>query len=425
MTDALSLKCNLSNIYALTTSKSKLKLLIDIEADRKAPAVRPPLNLALAIDRSASMQESQKLDNVKSAAKFILEKLKEDDFISIIDFGSEVNVLVPAQKVTAPADIISRIETIRPKGATNLYGALSQSKTEINKNRNDRMVNRIILLSDGEATEGETSDEKLTELGRSLRVEKIAVTTLGVGEDYDEVILSAISQESGGNHYFIRNPEQISGIFLEEINSLLSLVARDVELKIIFSPWVTIEQLNQRYKISISGNTASIKLDDMDKGRKQPIIIALELTPQRPSKAKLADVKLTYKLAASGTGEEISEEVFINFVQDTNLIRQGINREVLKQWEILRGVQEVQELISLGKTQKLSGAELVSKLENIGRTMIRYSPVVAKDIMEIAEKTAKFNGVTSLVSKEVMSKTIKFQQGQAIMEAQKEGETKA
>lgn len=412
MPELLGVSCQLSNLYALSSSMSKIKLLVDLNTRSRVEGRRSPVNLVLAVDRSASMQEAGKLEFVKEAAGFIVDKMDSGDVVSVVDFGSQVNVLVPACQVDDKQVIKNSIAQIRPKGATNMHGALSVSREQIAVYSDPSRVNRILLLSDGEATEGITEDEALRELARGMKDDGVAVTTLGVGEDYDEEILADISSVSGGNHYFIGDLQQMAGIFAEEMSRLLAIVAKEIVLEVAFSPFAVLEKLNKRYDMDLSPGVARFRLDDMEGGRHQPVMMALELKGKPAGKATLATVTVTYRdIVGTGDVITVSEEIPVEFVDSSARLREGINREVLKQWEILRGVQEAQAIVQLGKTQKLTSAQVVHQLEDIGRTMIRYNPVVAKDIMEIAEKTAKFQGVTSAVSKEAMQKTAKFQQG--------------
>ncbi len=412
MSELLSVSCQLSNTYALTASMSKIKLLVELGTRTRVEGRRSPLNLVLAIDRSASMQEARKLEFVKEAAGFIIDKMNNGDVVSVVDFGSEVNVLVPAVQVVNKEEIKHKVDGIRPKGATNLHGALTISRDEVMKYRDPTRVNRVLLLSDGEATEGITGDEAFMSLAKEMKEAGIAVTTLGVGEDYDEEILADISSLSGGNHYFIGDPQQMSGIFAEELSHLLAIVANEISMDVTFEPFVTLEKLNKRYDMDLSPGAARFRLDDMEGGGRQPVIMALEIKGKVPGKAALATVTVTYRDVADADDlKTVEEKVYVEFIESSAKLREGINREVLKQWEILRGVQEALEIVQLGKTQKLSSSQVVSQLEDIGRTMIRYNPIVAKEIIEIAEKTAKYQGVTSAVSKEAMQKTTKFQQG--------------
>ena len=412
MPELLGVSCQLSNLYALSSSMSKIKLLVDLNTRSRVEGRRSPVNLVLAVDRSASMQEAGKLEFVKEAAGFIVDKMDSGDVVSVVDFGSQVNVLVPACQVDDKQVIKNSIAQIRPKGATNMHGALSISREQIAAYSDPSRVNRILLLSDGEATEGITEDEALRELAKGIKDDGVAVTTLGVGEDYDEEILADISSVSGGNHYFIGDLQQMAGIFAEEMSRLLAIVAKEIVLEVAFSPFAALEKLNKRYDMDLSPGMARFRLDDMEGGRHQPVMMALELKGKPAGQATLATVTVTYRdIVGTGDLVTVSEEIPVEFVDSSARLREGINREVLKQWEILRGVQEAQEIVQLGKTQKLTSAQVVHQLEDIGRTMIRYNPVVAKDIMEIAEKTAKFQGVTSAVSKEAMQKTAKFQQG--------------
>ena len=93
-------------------------------------------------------------------------------------------------------------------------------------------MNRVILLSDGQANVGPKSATELGELGMSLGKEGISVTTIGLGAGYNEDLMANLAGYSDGNHAFVENAEDLVRIFNYEFGDVLSVVAQDLVIRI-------------------------------------------------------------------------------------------------------------------------------------------------------------------------------------------------
>ncbi|MGD8236004.1 MAG: VWA domain-containing protein, partial [Chromatiales bacterium] len=141
---------------------------------------RTPANVALVLDESGSMT-GEKLEEAKEAALLAVDLLNGDDILSIISYDSHVKVLVPATRVADKSDIRRAIRAMKAGGQTALFAGVSKGAREIRKFIDKERVNRIILLSDGQANVGPSTTTELGELGMSLGKEGISVTTIGLG----------------------------------------------------------------------------------------------------------------------------------------------------------------------------------------------------------------------------------------------------
>ena len=56
------------------------------------------------------------------------------------------------------------------------------------------------------------------------------MTTVGVGTDYNEDLMTRLAQNSDGNSYFVESSYDLPRIFATELGDVLSVVARKVQL---------------------------------------------------------------------------------------------------------------------------------------------------------------------------------------------------
>ena len=193
--------------------------------------VRPAVNLAIVLDRSGSMT-GDKLSKAKEAAIEALRRLSPEDIFSLVVYDHNVRTIVPAQSAGNVEWIEGRIRNIRSGGNTALFGGVSQGAAEVRKYIGSPYVHRVILLSDGLANVGPSTPDDLGRLGTALIKENISVTTVGVGTDYNEDLMTRLAQNSDGNSYFVESSYDLPRIFASELGDVLSVVAKKVQLRI-------------------------------------------------------------------------------------------------------------------------------------------------------------------------------------------------
>src|SRR6185436_579493 len=117
---------------------------------------RTPVNVAIVLDKSGSMA-GEKLRKAKEAAIVSIDRLGPNDIVSVIAYDQTVEVLVPATKVSDRLALHRAIERLSADGNTALFAGVSKGAAEVRKFLDPHRVNRIILLSDGQANIGPSS----------------------------------------------------------------------------------------------------------------------------------------------------------------------------------------------------------------------------------------------------------------------------
>src|SRR5205085_10433973 len=210
------------NRYALATGNSRERVLVQVAASGMLAGRRLPLNLALVIDRSGSM-EGEPLEYVKRACAHVVDLLEPNDILSIVTFEDRADVVMPARRVINKALIKEHVNRIEPGNTTNLFEGIVAGASQVSSVRSEAYVNRIMLLTDGEPTAGTKDFPSIVGCVAEQKSRGISLTALGFGPDYNEELLAGMARRSGGNYYYISRPELIPEVFRKELDTLLTI----------------------------------------------------------------------------------------------------------------------------------------------------------------------------------------------------------
>lgn len=289
---------------------------------------RPPVNLSVVLDRSGSMA-GQKLEHAKEAAIAALRRLDSQDVFSLIAYSTAVETVIPAQSVANAEDLERQIRAIGSSGNTNLFGGVNQGASEVRRHLADkRYTPRIILLSDGLANVGPSSPEELGRLGAALVKEGISVTTVGVGDDYNEDLMTQLSQKSDGNTYFVEASQDLPRIFAAELGDVLSVVARKVTIEITCPQGIRPIRIIGRDG-RLSGQQAEIFLNQLYGGQSKYVLLEVEVPPTVAAQTRqLAAARCTYENAVDNASRESRALVAATFTSNPTEVVAQVNKPV-------------------------------------------------------------------------------------------------
>ena len=302
---------------------------VTLEAPEVSRSDRPPVNLCLVLDRSGSMS-GDKMERAKEAAIEAVRRLSASDIVSLVIYDHEVETIVPAQSAANIEWIEARIRQIQTGGNTALYGGVSQGASEIRKNTDRRFVSRIILVSDGIANVGPSSPDELGRMGTSLMKEGISVTTIGLGNDYNEDLMTRLAQSSDGNTYFVRDSSDLPRIFAAELGDVLSVAARDVLLEIECPDGVRPIRIIGRDGV-IRGNKVELRLNQLYGGQQKYALVEVEVPATESSRTRqVAFAKVDYDNAITSVRAQSSSSVDVTFSPMDEEVQKSVNGPVMK-----------------------------------------------------------------------------------------------
>src|ERR1039457_6622955 len=229
-------------------------------------------------------------------------------------------------------EVKSQISHIRPGGSTTLYAGVDLGAAQIQRHLSSRRINRVILLSDGLANVGPSSTQDLRQLGRSLSERGISVTTIGVGDDYNEDLMAGLAEASDANYYYVKDTERLPEIFAKELGDLVIVAAREVRIEIVCPRGVKPIGLIGRPEV-FSGQKAAVQLSQLALAQNRYLFLRCLVNEPQP---EVAAVTVRYTDELNGGAEEsVSERVKVRFTEDRTVAAKSARAEIVAQKELL------------------------------------------------------------------------------------------
>ncbi|GHU06508.1 hypothetical protein FACS1894158_13160 [Betaproteobacteria bacterium] len=354
----VTIKSEIASPVVLENAQEKNYLKISLTGFPLEIRKRSPINLALVIDRSGSMT-GERIEKARDAAAMAVSMLDSDDTLSIVAYDSTVEVIAPAGKVRDKQRLIDKIRKLRAGGMTALFAGVSKGLDQVGKHLDKEQVNRIILLSDGQANVGPASVNELAGLAKIAAKKGVAITTLGLGKDYNEDLMTSIAGYSDGNHVFVEKSVDLEKTFASEFNDVMSVVAQDVEVVIKTASQVTPVRLLGRDG-EIKGNTVTVKLNQLYSNQEKYVL--LEVIPARGSRSEskaLAEVTVNYNNLESKNKDTYQESLAVRYTDSRDEMSKAVVEDVLVDSAIQKMAIQNEQALRLIDEGKMDEAKAV------------------------------------------------------------------
>jgi Ca-activated chloride channel family protein len=318
MANDVTLTCQLNKAYLPVMNTQQLVyVLIDAVPGASMAQVQMPLNLSLVLDKSGSMQ-GKKIQNLREAAKLVVDRLGPQDTISIVAFSDRKYLVAGSQPVTDKSVLKKKIDRIRDGGGTAISGGMNQGLTELGKAASPDRISRMLLLTDGQ-TFGD--EKKCKKLAAKAGDQGILVNALGLGDDWNEDLLDAIAASSGGMADFIDSPNKIVSFFDQAVQSMQDSVVQNAQMVLRLASGVTPRQVwqvlpmisNLGYR-PLSDRDVQVTLGEMEKGQPRSLLVELLVGPRPAGTYRVAQAEVSYDVPGLKlSGEKVRSDILLSF----------------------------------------------------------------------------------------------------------------
>ncbi len=263
--------------------EDSLHALVEIEPlPMQNPDARAPLNLVFVVDSSATMHHfqltdeereywmgvaisrdelergeadeaeaiywtGQTLSEMQSIAntpmalaaegiKTLMTTLRPTDQIAVIAFADNVHaVFTQKDWANFPDGCLTQMDNLRERRlpvdigtGTCMAEALRQGLQAISQSVLSQGINRLIVISDGIVQDQEQTLQAIDD----IQAQGYAITTIGVGDEFDEEFLTKVADNSRGEYHYAADIGDITARLDQEMTTLVSTTITDLYIAV-------------------------------------------------------------------------------------------------------------------------------------------------------------------------------------------------
>jgi len=283
---------------------------VGIQGRRIDDSQRKDAALTFVVDASGSMDRPSRLPLAKQALALLTSELREGDSVAIVVFGSESHVVLEPTSAAQRETILQAIDALGIEGATNIEGGLRMAYQLAAQNFKPGAINRVILLSDGEANVGATGPDSILQTIHDQSAQGVLLSTVGFGMgDYNDHMLERLADAGNGNYAYVDTLDAARRIFVQNLTGTLQVIAKDTKVQVDFNPAVVSSYrligYDNRAVADADFRNDSVDAGEVGAGHSVTALYELRMTGQGQGTA--LTIQLRYADPKSGEVREIAQ----------------------------------------------------------------------------------------------------------------------
>ena len=231
-------------------------------SDNEEFKTKKSLNLSIVLDKSSSMS-GQPLFEAKQAAIMMVNKMRPTDQVSVVAYNEIAHLIIPTTSCKNKGEIINAIHNIYEGGMTNLHSGWLMGAEQVALKKDIKSINRVLLLSDGNANKGVTDLGELKNHCSRLAETSITTSTYGLGSHFNEELMISMAGAGLGHSYYGQTSNDLMDPFNEEFETLLNTVATELQVVSEHPNFVKLELMNNYNIMENNSNLLKFKMPDL------------------------------------------------------------------------------------------------------------------------------------------------------------------
>jgi Ca-activated chloride channel family protein len=420
---AVSVRGDLVQDKILSGSDGKLSVSLTLTAIDVEPTASKPIqhaDLVIVMDRSGSMK-GQKINDARQAVLGLIDRLTAKDRLALVTYSNGVHIPFPLLPMDEHhrRQVKAAVGRITSAGGTNLGGGLSQGIQTLLQTPSKGRQRKVILISDGLANRGVTDPNALGTIASDAVEHNFSVSTVGVGYDFNEVLMTTIADHGAGRYYFLENPNAFAQVFEKEFQSTRNVAASSLELRIPLSDGIKLIHAGG-YPIGYENGHAVVHPGDLLSGQERKLFLTYMIPTNKERDFDLGVFEVDYM--SNGVAKRVvgNSGLTLACVADQKVVAASIDQaqwadQVIKE-DYNQLKEEVAEAIRNGQKKaalvKIQEYEDHKRFVNAGVGSAKVSENLINDLPNLRQSVEEtFAGAPAAVAekKKQRSKALQYE----------------
>ncbi len=266
----------------------------------------PVWQLAGPVPEEVRAAAPSALEHTARALHSIVERLDRADRLCLVACAEQAVLLVAAggERRAELVAGVARLRSLRLGEETDLAAGMSVALAELR--RSGQGVSRLMLLTDGFTRD----PAACLALARDAAADGVSVSTLGLGGEFQDDLLTRMADISGGRAAYLRHAEQIPAAVAAELDAARGVAARALTLELSLPRGAALRHVT-RLSPALApleweqgdpeGRRLTLRLGDLERGAPARLLLEILAPPVPPRPAPGgARVRLAALTASSG-----------------------------------------------------------------------------------------------------------------------------
>ncbi len=291
-----------------------------------ANAATRNVDLVIVLDRSGSMK-GPKISDARAAVLQLLSNLTDKDRLALVTYSDGVQIASGLLNITGAnrQRLEQIVRQVQVGGGTNLGAGLQAGINLLRTSNRSTNAAKVILISDGLANQGITDGQTLSRMAAVAVENEFAVSTVGVGNQFNEYLMTAIADQGTGSYYYLENPAAFAEVFQKEFQTTRTALVDQLQIQIPLKGEIRLADA-AGYPISRRNGHAIFRPGVLRSGQKRNLYLTLQVPTNNRRNFELSDIKIVYQYN-NQSYETILEEAFkIACVADPHEVMSSIDK---------------------------------------------------------------------------------------------------
>ena len=355
----LSISGHLIQDKVLQGSDGTIGLNLTLQAEETpatASAEARNVDMIIVLDRSGSMK-GLKIKDARQAVLQLLSDLTAKDRFALVTYSDSVQIASDLQNVTRNnrQRMEAAVNGVRVGGGTNLGAGLQAGINVLRSSNRSSNAAKVILISDGLANKGITDVLALGRIAAVAVKREFAVSTVGVGSEFNEYLMTAIADQGTGSYYYLENPAAFAEVFQKEFHDARASIVSNLKVQIPLNDGISLADA-AGYPISHQNDQAVFYPGSMQAGQIRRLYLTLRVPTNRRRQFELNKLKIFYYHDNQVHETTLKDSFTIACIKDQRKVYSSIDKtgwsDKVIHDDFNRLKQEVAADLKSGKKQK-------------------------------------------------------------------------